>query len=267
MRKHTIVIGGIAVLLVVGGVVSANHSWGNYHWARSANPFTLKLGDNVSGAWDAYLSGASSDWTQSSVLDTVIVAGGTRPKNCRPTAGRIEVCNAAYGKTNWLGVAQIWVNSAGHITQAITKMNDTYFKSGFYNTPAWRRFVMCQEIGHGFGLDHQDENFSNANLGSCMDYTNDPDGPPSNEHPNRHDYDQLETIYAHLEATTTAKSSIASAAARDRDGDASYPAEWGREIRKDKKGNGSVYRRDLGNGEAVFTFVTWADPSVQGEDD
>ena len=26
----------------------ANHSWGGYHWARTSNPFTVKLGDNVS---------------------------------------------------------------------------------------------------------------------------------------------------------------------------------------------------------------------------
>ena len=59
--------------------------------------------------------------------------------------------------------------------------------------------MICQEIAHDFGLDHQDENFSNPNLGTCMDYTSDPEGPPSNEHPNQHDYDQLESIYSHLD--------------------------------------------------------------------
>ena len=56
---------------------------------------------------------------------------------------------------------------------------------------------MCQEIAHDFGLDHQDENFDNPNLGSCMDYTSDPDGPPSNEHPNSHDFQQIAAIYSH----------------------------------------------------------------------
>jgi hypothetical protein len=37
---------------------SANHSWKKYHWARSQNPFTLKLGDNVSSGWDTYLAEA-----------------------------------------------------------------------------------------------------------------------------------------------------------------------------------------------------------------
>ncbi|MER3404496.1 MAG: hypothetical protein C4289_04465, partial [Chloroflexota bacterium] len=180
----------------------ASHSWGGYHWARTSNPFTLMLGDNVSSTWDPYLGEASSDWSQSSVLDTTVVPGSTDPRRCRPTAGRVEVCNAKYGYTGWLGVAQIWV-SGSHITQATVKLNDTYFNLSAYNTPAWRRLVMCQEVGHTFGLDHQDENFSNPNLGTCMDYTNDPDGPPSNEHPNQHDYDQLALIYSHLDSTTT----------------------------------------------------------------
>jgi hypothetical protein len=42
-----------------------SHSWGGYHWARTANPFTLKLGDNVSSGWDTYLAMASIDWSQS----------------------------------------------------------------------------------------------------------------------------------------------------------------------------------------------------------
>src|SRR5688500_4482727 len=183
--------------------VSADHSWGGYHWARTANPFSLKVGDNVSSTWDTYLDQAIADWNPSSVLNLTEVAGGARSKNCRPTSGRIEVCNARYGNNGWLGIAQIWITGGVHITQATTKVNDTYFDTAQYNTPAWRRLVMCQEIAHDFGLDHQDENFNNANLGSCMDYTSDPDGPPSNEHPNSHDFQQLQTIYAHLDSSTT----------------------------------------------------------------
>ena len=69
-------------------VILANHSWGGYHWARTSNPFTLKLGDNVSSAWDYYLGTTSSDWSVSVELDTTIVPGQANPKNCRPTSGR-----------------------------------------------------------------------------------------------------------------------------------------------------------------------------------
>jgi hypothetical protein len=72
--------------------------------------------------------------------------------------------NSRYGQNGWLGLAQIWV-SGNHITQATTKVNETYFNMPQYDTPAWRRLVMCQEVAHDFGLDHQDETFDNPNLG------------------------------------------------------------------------------------------------------
>jgi hypothetical protein len=232
---------------------SANHSWGNYHWARTSNPFTLKVGDNVSAAWDPYLNGAIADWSQSTVLDLTKVAGGTRPKNCRPTSGQIEACNARYGNNGWLGIAQIWA-SGSHITQAITKVNDTYFDTPAYNTPAWRRLVMCQEIAHDFGLDHQDENFDNDNLGTCMDYTSDPDGPPSNEHPNSHDYQQLQTIYGHTDSTATVGAMPPGFA----NADMHAVENWGEKVHESADGRSALYVRDFGNGFKVFTHVFWA---------
>ncbi|MES2147238.1 MAG: hypothetical protein V4491_05230, partial [Pseudomonadota bacterium] len=93
---------------------SATHSWGGYHWARTSNPFTLKLADNVDSSWDAYLATTSVDWTASAALNTVIVTGGAKPRSCRATTGRVEVCNAAYGNTGWLGIASISIASGNH---------------------------------------------------------------------------------------------------------------------------------------------------------
>lgn len=261
----------IGALFLFAPAVEASHSWNGYHWARTANSFTVKLGDNVNtAAWGASLALASSDWTLSGVLDTTIVAGGTNaakgrntPKNCIPTNGRVEVCNASYGSTGWLGVAQVWLNG-GHIAQGTVKVNDTYFNTSTYNKPAWRQFVMCQEIGHTLGLDHQDENFNNANLGTCMDYTNDPardDGAGNNQHPNQHDYDELAFVYAHLDTFTTLSSSLTAkpgASALAQSGDFENASEWGRVIRTSSDGRPSLYVRDLGNGNKVFTFVIWA---------
>ena len=255
-------------MLSLGGLVSvayANHSWGGYHWARTSNPFTLKVGDNVSSAWDPYLNEAIADWSVSSVLDLTKVTGSTKPRTCKAKTGQIEACSERYGNTGWLGIAQIWV-SGSHITKAITKVNDTYFNTAAYNTPAWRRLVMCQEIAHDFGLDHQDENFDNANLGSCMDYTSDPDGPPSNEHPNLHDFEEIEAIYAHLDSTTTIGQSASGPGKRasvngadSQDIDLENPSAWGKAVKQDARGKNSLYVRDLGKGEKVFTFVTWVE--------
>ena len=254
-------LAGLTLVLLLGATtLFASHAWGNYHWARTSNSFTLKTGDNVHSKWDPYLDEAISDWNTSTVLDLAKVAGGTNPRNCRPTSGRIEVCASTYGNNGWLGVAQIWT-SGSHITQAITKLNDTYFNTARYDTPAWRRLVMCQEIGHDFGLDHQDETFDNLNLGSCMDYTNDPDGgpggasetDPSNEHPNRHDYDQIASIYGHLDNTTTIDQSSNDVRTQVERG------QFGLLVRSTNAGRTELYLLDLGQGQRIWTHVIRAD--------
>lgn len=197
------------------------------------------------------------------MLDTTIVAGGTNPRRCRPTSGRVEVCNSTYGNTGRLVVAQIWVSGL-HIVQGTVKVNDTYFKTATYNKPAWRNLVMCQEVGHTLGLDHQDETFRNANLGTCMDYTNDPDGTTygqlDNEHPNAHDYEELEIIYGHLDTTTTVSSSKAASQLPPamRDIDFAGPSQWGRLVATTRNGRTAIYELDFGGGNKVFTFVIWA---------
>jgi hypothetical protein len=251
-RLSFIGVAAITLSLLAPGLASATHSWGGYHWARTANPFTLKLGDNVSSAWDSYLATTSSDWSVSSVLDTTIVPGSTRSRICKPTSGRVEVCNAAYGNTGWLGVATISITGGVHITKGSVKLNDTYFSTSTYNTPAWRNMVTCQEVGHTLGLDHQDTNFSNTNLGTCMDYTSNPLGPLDNEHPNAHDYEQLEAIYAHLDSTTTV------AAAAPGGSSAADAADWGVLVASSQGGHLSTFVKDLGAGELIVTFVIWA---------
>lgn len=263
--KSRVKISLIALMVLSSSatVAYAIHSWGGYHWARQSNPFTLKVVDSVTSQWDTYLDTANADWSASSILDLTKEPGsidGKDRRRCTPVAGKIRACNATYGNNGWLGLAQIWVSADSHIAQGIAKMNDTYFNKSYYNTAPWRKLVMCQEIAHDFGLNHQDEDFYNANLGSCMDYTNDPDGgvggavadDPSNEHPNLHDYDQLETIYnAHLDATTLRQTALS--------GNHGNVAEWGKSIRQDGKGKTSLYERDLGKGDKVITFVIWAE--------
>ena len=211
----------------------------------------MKLGDNLSSNWDAYLGTTSSDWSKSTVLDTTIVAGSTKPRTCKATSGRVEVCNATYGSTGWLGIASISVTGGTHITQGTVKVNDTYFNTATYNTSAWRNLVMCQEVGHTFGLAHQDENFDNANLGTCMDYTN---NPSTNQHPNQHDYDQLVSIYSHVDSTTTVGAALPGSTAYVVGED---PSSWGTEVEGSRAEGHSTFVRDFGRGNLVITSVSW----------
>src|SRR5215212_6061315 len=115
VKKLSALVFVSALLGALASPAAANHSWNGYHWARTANPFTIKLGDDVSSAWDAYLSQASTDWSKSTSgnpVRTRLVPGSTTPKKCAATLGRVEVCNAAYGNRGWLGVASVWVNQS-----------------------------------------------------------------------------------------------------------------------------------------------------------
>lgn len=251
---RTMIKGALALSVAAAALstpASATHSWGSYHWARTSNPFNLKLGDDVDGSWDSYLAVASTDWTASAVLDTTIVAGSTRPRTCKATAGRVEVCNASYGQNGWLGLASISA-SGSHITQGTVKVNDTYFAMAQYNNPAERQMVMCQEIGHTFGLDHQDSTFDNPNLGTCMDYTN---NPSTNQHPNQHDWDQLVTIYGGHNDSSSTVGMVAGGKPADI-GDT--PATWGRPVRFLRDGRPDMYMRLDGPGQVTLTHVFWA---------
>ena len=254
----------VATAVVFSASASANHSWGGYHWASTSSPFTLKLGDNVSGAWDSLLVQASSDWSQSTVLDTTIVAGRTKPKSCRPTSGQVEVCSANYGNSGWLGLAQIWI-SGQHITQGVVKNNDYYFgaSSYQYNNTAEMQHVICQEIGHTFGLDHQST--SGASLNTCMDYYhNTSSSDTTSTSPNAGDYDQLLCIYdpaskgktltsgshtctgtGHLDPSSTVRGSAGSLP------DAVPSLSPASQVAP------SVYVDNLPNGDKLVTWVIW----------
>lgn len=261
IRLSAVAVALVALLLPTAA--EADHSWGNYHWERSQNPVALTIGDNVSSTWDPHLDQAIADWNHSSVLGLTEVEG-KGGRRCRASSGRIEVCAGSYGYNGWLGVATISV-SGDHITAGTAKMNDTYFSNAPYNTPEWRQLVMCQELGHTFGLDHQDEVFDDP-IGTCMDYTNDP-GP--NQRPDDHDYQQLETIYAHLDVDGGSdgggdgppcrgrKKSCRAASNGVAGSDLVDPGEWGQLVRE--RGRYAVYERDFGNGNRTVTFVIWAD--------
>ena len=267
----------LMVLLALAATpVFANHSWGGYHWSTTSYPMAIKVGDNVTSAWDSYFNEAITDWNKSTRLAVVKVAGGSN-KRCAATAGRVEVCNGTYGQNGWLGLGSIWL-SGGHISQATAKMNDTYYAFSTYNTPGWRDLVMCQEIGHDWGLGHQDENNNNTNLGSCMDYTAYPDGGGtggslSNRAPNAHDYAQLESIYNHTHATNSYFSTYDTMTQSFSDAGTQFPLldlneihepwEWGTPVRWNGEGRPIQFERNLGTdhegrGVTVITHVFWA---------
>lgn len=204
MRLRGALVAALAavVVMVMALPGEATHRWGKYHW-KGTGERTIPLVDSTVSPWGSHVSAAVSDWNVSPWIQLNKSTAQADRSICPAIEGKVRVCNYTYGTNGWLGIAQIWLyrGGDGHIAQGIVELNDTYFNVSPYNTAAYRQFVTCQEIGHAFGLDHQDENQENPNLGSCMDYTHYPDGSGnnglSNEHPNAHDFEELAIIYSH----------------------------------------------------------------------
>ncbi len=251
----------LAFSAVAASPALAAHSWGSYHWAQasaSSTPsVTVNLGDNMvpsrSTNWPALFDGSSTtgantvfNWSNlhlfplgignpfADILESPSVAGAnaTSQKRCKAVSGRVEVCNARYGFNGWLGLAQIWT-SGGHIVQGVAKMNDSYLDGSRY-TDVNKQHVLCQEVGHTFGLGHTSEDGSDQN--TCMDYSDDIGNP----HTNEHDNEQINAIYrAHDDGGTSSTSISTKGSGKVR------------RLHKD------VYVETFPNGVKKFTFVTF----------
>lgn len=259
-------------LSVLPGVTLGNHSWGGssgaYHWARTTSQFTLKLGNNLTTFdWTNHLANTSSDWNNPQLfgatttpLLTAIVTGKAG-RRCSMVAGTTQVCNGKYGNNGWLGLASINVTGGVHITQGIAKMNDTYFNSATYNNPNQKLHVMCQEVAHTFGLDHQSENGSSLN--TCMDYFSNTGANatnPASTRPNKHDFEQLVTAYGHhLDNVTTVAAQLAAVASADITDD---PRSWGDRLRQSSDGRSSMYQRFNPDGSRTLTHVYWTNEAA-----
>jgi hypothetical protein len=187
-----------AAVASISSVALATHQWSDYHWATTSGQLNLLVIDSVTSDWQTSFETSISKWNQATPINQTIEAGSDSRKNrkrCSSVTGKMKVCNASYGNNGWAGLASINLDSNGHISQGTAKMNDTYMAS---DTEAERNHVMCQEIGHVYGLGHTSEDGSSQS--TCMDYSN----STNSQWPNNHDYQLLASMYNHADGYDTA---------------------------------------------------------------
>ncbi len=200
----TMAIGIVALGASTAKALSITPSWNGYKWARTGD-LAIKTVNNTTSIWQPYFSAAITGWSQAGMIDLVPVTGTPKSATgCSAVFGTIQVCNASYGFNGWLGYANVWT-SGGFIVQATVKLNDSYYASAKYNTSAWRMSVMCQEVGHTIGLNHNNGVKTDVNTGTCMDYSNNPAGGgtwgAANLAPGEMDFAGLNIIYKDLNST------------------------------------------------------------------
>jgi hypothetical protein len=155
MRKQLLVT--VALVLLIVGLVAQNyelaygHRWSSWHWDKSTISTWISSCQPEGEA-------ARYDWSANTDLYL-------QPVNYHTD---ISVFCGNFGATGWWGLASIensdwdwhcwwWCKvSHGH-----ARFNTYYGGSTGTGTGSDRRGVLCQEIGHLFGLDH-------SNTGDCM---------------------------------------------------------------------------------------------------
>ena len=91
-------------------------------------------------------------------------------------------------------------------------MNEFYLEKA---SVAQKRYTLCHEIGHSFGLAHTDEDFFNPDLGNCMDYTTTPE---ANMSPDESNFLFLKDLYGTIPERRRDLTSTAPQAQKERDG-------------------------------------------------
>lgn len=170
IRRCLIGVATLAASLAVAGPACAtlNQSWNGWKWSRTGS-LEIKVGNNLSGVWQPYLTAAISQWNADPVIDFVAAAGNcSSGTTCNATCGMIQACSGSHGFNGWLGYACVWTSNT-RIVQATIRMSDNDFASSKYNTAAWRAMTMCHELGHTIGLNHAGNTRSMLNIGSCAD--------------------------------------------------------------------------------------------------
>ncbi len=169
MRRAVALAGALALAGAFAFPASADI--GPFKW-RAHAPFTMTIVSSVADpALQSALTASMGDWSASSVVDMVY---GPQPKR------GIYVKVVESYNSGWNGLTVI-SNDHGYIVGATIYLNRTNTDQ-FSQT--FKQHVVCQELGHALGLDHQD-----GVMDSCM-------GPNADApHPNARDFADLEAMY------------------------------------------------------------------------
>lgn len=152
-RLKTVALGMLVVgLLVANYDIAFGHKWWKWHWDKS----TIKV-----GIWNCATeaNAAKVDWDSHTQLS---LPGSS-------THTDISVWCDNFGNTGWWGLASIEDSSWDtwhcfwwcRISHGHARFNTYYGGSTGAGEGSERRGVLCQEVGHLFGLDH-------SNTGGCM---------------------------------------------------------------------------------------------------
>lgn len=251
-----VVVGVVLGLLMTTGFghAGADHAYRAdgtgipLHWPKTGAEAQVVVVESVASTssydLDLPLRRANARWkNQSDVIFSSVEVGSVAGRQaCEFLPGKIRVCNFEHGTggswRNVVGLTSFFYNPEnGHISKAKVRLNDSYLEGteqGFQylDDPLARQEVLCHELGHALGLNHQ----ANSCLRSRIE-------PALRWYPNPHDYGQLETSYHAGSGEGAARSAV------------DHKRHDEPHVDQTHQDNHVLSVRDAPNGEKEITFV------------
>lgn len=157
IKSFKVLILPLLLVLMLGSTnLALAHPWGpspyGYHWNKSGSSVTVGIyNTNPSGRYYTTSNNGRVDWNNNTILYLPNYSSHTN----------MSVFSQNSGDTGWAGLASIesWENSSLNHIGHIHAQANTYYTNSYSDNAL--QGVFCQEIGHGFGLNHSD-------TGDCM---------------------------------------------------------------------------------------------------
>jgi uncharacterized protein DUF4953 len=167
------------LLLAWAAPAQAHHSWSHYHWVAPVYPIHLGFVDSTSKGLreQNVLPTVLHEWSAAGPLELSSTPGDNGVKirhNCPIPAGKVRICDANFGPGEF---GHTDLNLDGDRILGARILVNNYWGTN----RSYRRFVVCHEVGHSLGLDHQ-----SGGSNSCL---------AGGKHPDEHDFEMLRQIY------------------------------------------------------------------------